>query len=219
MKTEDQFNTVCHKVLARHETIVVKDTCRAIDRMTDPEDCDGWTQQVLDRNKKCCGAKSGHLGFLFESQKVSERRMKECANIEKLEVAEIMLQETIARTTKIVHAGWLDDVAGRTPEDPAADGSSEDVIITASRIMLAATKVIEKEQHHSMSDGWKSMTTGNEHETDKCWEEVKSILTGELDIGVPTTFVLENRGCVIAHRGTNFPSSGSDAESNETRCG
>ena len=62
------------------------------------------------------------------------------------------------------------------------------------------------------------MTTWKEHETDKCWEEVKSILTGELDIGVPTTFVSENHGCVVLHRGINFPSSGSDAESNETRC-
>ena len=62
------------------------------------------------------------------------------------------------------------------------------------------------------------MTAWNEHETDKCWEEVKSILTGELDIGVPTTFVSENHGCVVVHRGTNFLSSGSDAESNETGC-
>ena len=89
------------------------DTCGAIVLTTDPEDCDGWTQQVVDRNKKCCGAKSGHLGHLFESQKVSMRRIKEFANIEKLEVAEIMLQETIARTTEIVYAGWLDDVARR----------------------------------------------------------------------------------------------------------
>ena len=62
------------------------------------------------------------------------------------------------------------------------------------------------------------MTTWNEHETDKCWEEVKSILMGELVIGVPTTFVSENHGCVVVHRGINFPQSGSDAESNETEC-
>ena len=48
------------------------------------------------------------------------RRIKEFANIEKLEVTEIMLQETIARTTEII-AGWLDDVARRTPEDLAAE--------------------------------------------------------------------------------------------------
>ena len=175
VETEDQFNTECHKVLAgifdRHETIVDMDTCRAIDRMTDPQDCGGWTQQVVDRNKKCCGAKSGHLGILFESQKVSMRRIKEFANIENLEMAEIMLQKIIARTTEIVYVGWLDDVAKRTPEDPAADRSSDDATITASRIMvcMAATKVIEKEQHHSTSDGWRSMATWNEHKADKCW--------------------------------------------------
>ena len=97
------------------------DTSGPIVLTTDPEDCDGWTQQVVDRNKKCCGAKSGHLGHLFESQKVSERRIKELANFEKLKVAEITLQETIARTTEIVCAGWQDDVARGTREDPAAD--------------------------------------------------------------------------------------------------
>ena len=81
---------------------------------------------------------------------------------------------------------------GGTPEDR----NSEDAIIKTSRIMLtmAATKVIVKEQHHSTSDCWRSATTWNEQETDKCWEEVKSILMGELVLGVPTTFVLENHG-------------------------
>ena len=77
MKTENQFNTECHKVLARrsdrHGTFEDMDTCGAIVLMTiDPEDCDGWTQQVVDRNKKCCGAKRGHLGHMFESQMVSD---------------------------------------------------------------------------------------------------------------------------------------------------
>ena len=62
------------------------------------------------------------------------------------------------------------------------------------------------------------MTTWNEHETDKCWEEVKSILTDDLDIGVSTTYVSEKHGYVHENRGTNFPSSGSDAESYETGC-
>ena len=62
------------------------------------------------------------------------------------------------------------------------------------------------------------MTTWNEHETDKCWEKVKSILTGELVIDVPTTIVSEIHGCEVVHRGTNLPSSGADAESNETGC-
>ena len=156
----------------------------------------------------------------FESQMESERQIQELANIEKLEVAEIMLQEAIAQTTEIIYAGWLDDVARRTPEDLTADRGSEDAIITASKIMcsMAAIKVIEKEQHHSTSDGWRSATTWNKQETDKCWEEVKNILTGELFIGVSTTYVSENHGCVVVHRGTNFPSGGSDAESNETEC-
>ena len=83
-------------------------------------------------------------------------------------------------------------MAKGTPEDPAADRSSEDAIITASRIMpsMVATKVIEKEQHHSMSDVWKSMTTWNEYETDKCWEEVKNILVGEMDHWRPNDFRL-----------------------------
>ena len=183
----------------------------------------------MDRNKKCCGAKSGHLGHLFESQKVSERQIKELANIEKLEVVEIALQKAIAKATEIVYAGWLDDAAKGTPEDPAADRSSVDATqvnapdhedevhattpITASRITpsMVATKVIEKEQHHSRSVGWRSMTTWNEHETDKCWEEVKSILMSELVIGVPMTFVSENHGYVVVHRGINFPASGSVA--------
>ena len=57
----------------------------------------------MDRNKKCCGAKSEHLGHLFESQMVSERQIKELANIEKLEVAEITLQEARAQATEIVY--------------------------------------------------------------------------------------------------------------------
>ena len=216
VKTEDQFNTECHKMLAsmfdRHETIADMDTCGAIVLTIDPEDRDGWTQQVVDRNKKCCGTKSGHLGHLIESQMVSERQIKELANIEKLEVAEIM-QEAIAQTTETIYAGWLDDVARRTPEDLTADRSSEDAINTASWIMLsmAATRVIEKEQHHSTSDGWRSVTTWNEHEIDKCWESNTNILTGELDWR-PKTFVREPwvRGC------ENQFSQWSDAESNET---
>ena len=111
------------------------DTCGAIVLTKDPEDHDEWTQHVVDRNKKCCGTKRGHLGHLFESQMASDRQIKELANIEKLEVAEVVLQEAIAQTSEIIYAGWLDDVARRTPEDLTADRSSEDAIITASRIM------------------------------------------------------------------------------------
>ena len=120
VETEGQFNTEGQKVLAsrsdRHGTIADMDTCSAIDMTIEPEDCDGLTQQVVDWNKRCCGAKSGHLGQLFESQNVSETRIKELANIEKLEVAEITLQEARAQATEIVYARCLDDVARRTPE-------------------------------------------------------------------------------------------------------
>ena len=138
-------------------------------------------------------------------------------NLRLWRVTEMMLQETIARTTEIVCAEWLDGVARRTPEDLAADRGSDDAIITASRISwsVVATKGIEKERHHSRSVVWRNMTAWSEHETDKCWEEVTSNLTGELDIGVPMTFVSENHAYGPVHRGINFPSSGSDAESNE----
>ena len=38
---------------------------------------------------------------------------------------------------------------------------------------------------------------------------------GELVIGIPMTFVSENHGCVVVHRGINFPASGSVATSIE----
>ena len=135
-----------------------------------------------------------YLGHLFELQKVSERRIKELANIEKLEVAEITLQEARAQATEIVYDRWLDGVGRRTLEDHAADRSSEDATqvnapdhedevqattpITASKIMrsVAATKVILKERHCATSVDWRNMTTWNEeHETDKCWRDVKNI--------------------------------------------
>ena len=101
--TEDKFNTECQKVLVSrsdwHGTNADMDSCGAIVVTRDPEDCDGWTQQVVDGNKQCCGTKSGHLGHLVESQKVSERRIRKFENIEKLEVAEIMLQEAKAQAT------------------------------------------------------------------------------------------------------------------------
>ena len=63
VETEDQSNIECQKVLASrsdwHGTIADMDTCGAIVLTTDPEDRDGWTQQVVDRNKRCCGAKRG----------------------------------------------------------------------------------------------------------------------------------------------------------------
>ena len=162
VETEDQFNTECQKVLAgvfdRHESIVYMDTCRAIDKITNPNSCDGWTRQVVDWNKKCCGAKIGRLGILFESRKASMRRIKEFANIEKLEVAEIFLQETIARTTEMIYVCWLDVAARKTPEDPVADRCSDDAIVIASRIIMSvATRGIEKERHCTTNVVWRSI--------------------------------------------------------------
>ena len=74
---------------------------------------------------------------MIESQMVSEDRTKELANTEKLVVAEIMLQKARARGWEIVYVKWLDDAARGTPEDPDAVRSSEDAIITTSRIMLS----------------------------------------------------------------------------------
>ena len=48
---------------------------------------------------------------------MSESGIKELANAEKLEVAEIMLQEARGQGSEIVYVGWLDDAARGTPED------------------------------------------------------------------------------------------------------
>ena len=76
-----------------------------------------WTQRVIDWDKKYYGAKSGTLLY---TQKVHEGRLRELANIEKLEAAEpIQLQEARAQNLEIVDGKWLDDAKG-TPEDPDA---------------------------------------------------------------------------------------------------
>ena len=73
-ETCDQSRDKRRRVLAsrpdRTRVDVNACTCRTIVLAADPEDRDGWTQQVGDWNKKCPLAKSGHLGHLFESQKV-----------------------------------------------------------------------------------------------------------------------------------------------------
>ena len=108
-------------------------TCRTIVLTAGSEDRDGRTQQVVDWNKKRFEAKSGHLEHLFESQKVSEDRIKELANIEKLEVAEITLQEARALGSEIVHVGWLDDLARGTPEDLDAVSSRVGATVRRTR--------------------------------------------------------------------------------------
>ena len=50
-----------------------------------PDDQGRWTQRVIDWDKKYYGDKSGNL---LDTQKVYEGRLRELANIEKLEVAE-----------------------------------------------------------------------------------------------------------------------------------
>ena len=188
--------------------------CKTIALAAGPEDRDGWTQQVVDRSKKRSGDKSGHLGHEFDSQKVSEDRIKELANIEKLEVAEITLQEARTPRSEIVYVMRLDGAARGTPEDPDAVRSRvdatqvdtcdrEDVVqatlpIKASRIMFssAATKPNAKDQHWSSSVGWRRMKAWyGRRETNKCWEiKIKNILLGEPVVDVPTTFTSENHG-------------------------
>ena len=75
-----------------------------------PDDQGQRTQRVIDWDKKYYGAKSGNL---LDTQKVYEGRLRELANIEKLEVAEpIHLQEARAQNLEIVFGKWLDDVKG-----------------------------------------------------------------------------------------------------------
>ena len=66
-------------------------------------------------DKKYYGAKSGTL---LDTQKVYEGRLRELANIEKLEVAEpIQLQEARDQNLEIVYGKWLDDAERGTSED------------------------------------------------------------------------------------------------------
>ena len=96
-----------------------------------------WTQRVIDWDKKYYGATSGNL---LDTQNVYEGRLRELANIEKLEVAEpTQLQEARAQNLEIVYGKWLDDVKG-TPEDP-----------DAARSRLVATQVntyARRRRHH-----------------------------------------------------------------------
>ena len=140
----------------------------------------------MDWSKKRSGAKNGHLGHLFETQKV-ESRIKELANAKKLEVAEITLQEARAQGSEVVCAKWLDDAARGTPEDPDAVTSRVDATqvnthttvnvvqatlpIKASSIILssAATKTNAKGQHFSSGVGWRNMKAWcGRRETNKC---------------------------------------------------
>ena len=92
---------------------------------------------------------------LLDTQKVYEGRLRELANIEKLEVAEpIQLQEARVQSLENVYGKWLDDVKG-TPEDPDAVRSRlvATQVNTYAReamrdiVSQAATKTNAKGQH------------------------------------------------------------------------
>ena len=105
-ETENQSNNKRLRVLASRPDQTGADgnacTCRTIVLAAGPEDRDGWTRQNRNRSE----AKSGNLGQLFEAQKVSEDRTKELANTEKLDVAEITLQEARAQDRRSSTGGW-----------------------------------------------------------------------------------------------------------------
>ena len=120
LETEDDGNAKRQRLMAGmpilHETDVDVnvDEHKMVVVAAMPDDQGQWTQRVMDWDRKY-GAKSGTL---LDTQKVYEGRMRELANIEKLEVAEpIQLQEARARSLEIVSGKWLDDVKG-TPEEP-----------------------------------------------------------------------------------------------------
>ena len=79
-----------------------------------PHDQGQWAQRVIGWDKKYYGAKSGTL---LDSQKVYEGRLRELANIEKLEVAEpIQLQEARAQSLEIAtESGWMMRKGRRKP--------------------------------------------------------------------------------------------------------
>ena len=172
MEAEDGTSAKRQKLMAGmpilHETDVDvnMDAHKLVVLAAMPDDQGKWTQRVIDWNKKYYGAKSGSL---LDTQKVYEGRLRELANIEKLDVAEpIQLQEARAQSLEVVYGKWLDDVKG-TPEDPDAVRSRsvatqvntyarEDVTqatppIKASRIIVsqAATKTNAKGQHDCLS--------------------------------------------------------------------
>ena len=123
LETEDDGSAKRQRLMAGmpilHETDVDVnvDAHKMVVLAAMPDDQGQWTQRVIDWDKKYYGAKSGTL---LDTQKVYEGRLRELANIEKLEVAEpIQLQEARAQSLEIVYGKWLDDAKG-TPEDPDA---------------------------------------------------------------------------------------------------
>ena len=120
LETEDDGSAKCQRLMAGmpilHETDVDVnvDAHKMVVLAAIPDDRGQWTQRVIDWDKKYYGAKSRTL---LDSQKVYESRLKEFANIEKLEVA-----EPRAQSLETVYGKWLHDAKG-TPEDPDASGA------------------------------------------------------------------------------------------------
>ena len=83
-----------------------------------PDDQGQWTQRVIDWDKKYYGAKSGNL---LETQKVYEGRLRELANIEKLEVA-------AARSQSPESGNCLREVVGRRERDARGPKSGQEQI-------------------------------------------------------------------------------------------
>ena len=108
------------------------------------------------------------VDVMVDAQKVYEGRLRELANIEKLEVAEpIQLQEARAQSLEIIYGKWLDDAK----RDARRPGCGQEQIgcdtyvregvtqatppIKASRIIVsqAATKTNAKGQHDCLIGG------------------------------------------------------------------
>ena len=117
VETEDDASAKRQRLMAGmpvlHETDVDVnvDAHRMVVLAVMPDDQEQWTLRVIDWDRKYHGAKSGTL---LDTQKVCEGRLRELANIEKLEVAEpIPLQEARAQNLEIVYGKWLDDAKGQ----------------------------------------------------------------------------------------------------------
>ena len=126
MEAEDGTSAKRQKLMAGmpilHETNVDANTDahKLVVLATMPDDQGKWTQRVIDGDKKYYGAKSGTL---LDTHKVYEGRLRELANIDKLEVTEpIQLQEARVKSLEIAYGKWLDDVKG-TPEDQMRSGA------------------------------------------------------------------------------------------------
>ena len=122
-----------------------------------PDDHEQWTQRVIDWDKKYYGAKSGTL---LDTQKVYEGRLRELANIEKLEVESIPLRQARAQSLEIVCGKWLDDAKG-TPKTQMRSGADwwqhrstctrEDVTQATPAINASRIIVSQAHWHHQVS--------------------------------------------------------------------